>query len=179
MILALLILIVLILLFGAGVVKGWLKNALGAMLGIGLIVALMLTVTSLFGENAFWWMVYGSGALLLAIVILAHSDIPAAIARWQRRERAQQKRDEHELRAREEEEKLLQQGPLNNLLHIFEQYETRTVPATKAKAQEFYEKGDEEGLRQLVESICKRNQDQLVFDGKLYRRQGKYEGEQF
>lgn len=65
----LLILIVLILLFGAGVVTGWLANIIGAVIGSVLLVALSVTIISLFGEDVFWLLLGGVAVLFLALHI--------------------------------------------------------------------------------------------------------------
>jgi len=75
MAIALLVLIVLILLFGAGVVKGWLANLLGVAIGVALTIALILTVVSLFGREAFLWLVVGGGGMLLLASIWARSEM--------------------------------------------------------------------------------------------------------
>jgi len=90
----LLLLIVLILLFGAGVVKGWLKNALGVVLGIALLTGILLTLVSIFGEDAFWTIWVGGGAFLFAFVIWAKSHVPAESEHRARVKRAQQQREE-------------------------------------------------------------------------------------
>lgn len=94
----LLLLIVLILLFGAGAVKDWLINALGAVLGIGLFAGLMLTIMTAFGEDAFWW-VWGVGrALFIMIGLLVQQYDPEKA--WRDKElkarvkRAQMQREE-------------------------------------------------------------------------------------
>lgn len=73
MIVALLVLIVLILLFGAGVVKGWIANAVTLGCGGLAIVAALLWLGSFFGENGVQyvlWTVIGI-MLLLALVGMA------------------------------------------------------------------------------------------------------------
>ncbi len=90
----LLLLIVLILLFGAGVVKGWLRNVFGAVLGISLLASILLTAVSIFGEDAFWTIWVGGGALLFALVVWAKSYDPAAAEHKARVKRAQQQRDQ-------------------------------------------------------------------------------------
>lgn len=69
MIVALLILIFLILLFGAGVVKGWLANLAGAIVAGILVVAGFLTVSALVGPDNMWKVVTGVGAVFLALAI--------------------------------------------------------------------------------------------------------------
>jgi hypothetical protein len=73
MIVALLIVIILILLFGAGVVKGWLANVVGFGCGGLLVLAALLWLGSFFGENGFAYVMGGIGGsmLLLALVGLA------------------------------------------------------------------------------------------------------------
>jgi len=59
MVIWLLILIVLILLLGAGVVKGWLVNIVGAALGFILLAALTTAITSAFDEDGFLYVLGG------------------------------------------------------------------------------------------------------------------------
>lgn len=73
MIVALLVLIVLILLFGAGVVKGWLSNALGLVLGGGAIILALVWVGSFFGEHGAFWIFMIVGGLLFIGSIWARS----------------------------------------------------------------------------------------------------------
>lgn len=77
MLIALLILNVLILLFGAAVIKGWLKNAFGVALGVILLTGLLLVLRTVFGEKAFWviWICAGT-VLLIAVVWARNSDGP-------------------------------------------------------------------------------------------------------
>ena len=186
MVIALLILIVLILLFGAGVVTGWLRNAVGAIFGIALLSGSMILVNVFLGEEAIWWVWTLVGCIFMALAIWAKAYDPEKAARdaalKDRIKIAQQQREdrrkERQIAARAEE-RLSQQSPLESLKHIFEMYETRTIPTTKAKASVLYAHGDEEGLRQLVESICERNKDHLEFDGKRYIRRAQYAGGRF
>jgi hypothetical protein len=67
---ALLVLIVLILLFGAGVVKGWIANVVGYGCGGLAILAALLWVGSFFGEHGFMYVVYGILGLLLVLGLL-------------------------------------------------------------------------------------------------------------
>ncbi len=62
MIVSLLILIVLILLFGAAAVKGWLANIAGAALGLALLIAAGIWVNTYFGE-------YGIIAVCVGLLI--------------------------------------------------------------------------------------------------------------
>ena len=73
MIVALLVLIALILLFGAGVVKGWLSNAIGLVLGGGAIVLTLVWLGSYLGENGPFWLFIGIGVLLFIGSIWARS----------------------------------------------------------------------------------------------------------
>jgi len=66
-IIALLVLIVLILLFGAGVVKGWLANLLGAVLGFAVLAALIVTIESQLGEEAFLYVLWAIGGFFMAL----------------------------------------------------------------------------------------------------------------
>ena len=81
MIVALLVLIVLILLFGAGVVKGWIANL--ATMGCGFIaICLALAwLGSFFGENGFMYVLFALGGIMLLLAVVAHilnSETPAA-----------------------------------------------------------------------------------------------------
>ena len=60
----LLIIIVAILLFGAGVVKGWLQGALAVALGLFLLCAFAILIAEVFGQTAFWVLFFGLGILL-------------------------------------------------------------------------------------------------------------------
>lgn len=73
MVFALLMLIVMILLFGAGVVRGWLTNLFGLVLGFILLAALIVFAVKIFGADDFHWLLLGGGGLLLALTILAKS----------------------------------------------------------------------------------------------------------
>lgn len=68
MIVALLVLIVLILLFGAGVVKGWIANAATMGCGFIAIVTALIWVGSFFGENGFLYVLLTIGGLMLALL---------------------------------------------------------------------------------------------------------------
>ncbi len=163
----LLVLIVLILLFGAAVVKGWLMNAMGAVLAIGLII----TITVLFGKGAFWWIFFGGVIVLFIGFIWVRFFDPDEAAHKTRIKHAKVQYAERERRAYEEEQRLSNLSPLDSLMLVFKEYDTRVFDKTKAKAEEFYAKGDEDGLRQLVESICKRNMERLEFNGRYYSSQ--------
>lgn len=69
MILATLLLILAVLLFGAGVVKGFLANA--AALGCGgiVIIGLAIWVGSFLGQNGLLYIFFGGAALLIAFAI--------------------------------------------------------------------------------------------------------------
>lgn len=70
MIVALLVLIVLILLFGAGVVKGWIANV--ATMGCGFIAICLALVWlgSFFGENGFMYVMFAIGGIALVLGII-------------------------------------------------------------------------------------------------------------
>lgn len=74
MVVALLVLIVLILLFGAGVVKGWLTNIIGLGCGGVAILMALLWVGSFFGPDGFRYIVYGllgiTGLLVVSAVLI-------------------------------------------------------------------------------------------------------------
>lgn len=94
MVVALLFLIVLILLFGAGVVRGLLRNMFGALWGMVLLAALMFTIIGIFGEEAWTWIWLGGGTLLLIAVLWARQYNPAEAEHRARVKRAQQQREE-------------------------------------------------------------------------------------
>ena len=71
MIIALLVVIVLVLLFGAGVVKGWLANGIGMGCGFIAIVAAVLWLGSFFGENGPEYVIYGFCGLILLLALAA------------------------------------------------------------------------------------------------------------
>ena len=71
MIVALLVLIVLILLFGAGVVKGWLANAATMGCGFIAIILALMWAGSFFGENGFRYVLLVLGGILLLLALLA------------------------------------------------------------------------------------------------------------
>lgn len=81
MIVALLVLIVLILLFGAGVVKGWIANAVTLGCGGLAIMAALLWLGSFFGENGVQyvlWTVIGIMLLLALVGMALDPNKPAA-----------------------------------------------------------------------------------------------------
>lgn len=100
MIIFLLILIVLILLFGAGVVKGWIKGLLTFVLGGVLAVALLVWLANILGEDGAM-IALGIGALALAgLSVWARSDDPS-----EREHKARIKRAQEQRRKRREEGK--------------------------------------------------------------------------
>ena len=70
MIVALLILIVFILLFGAGVVKGWLANTAALVFGGGIALMLALWLGSYLGEYGLIWVILIVAALFGAGVLV-------------------------------------------------------------------------------------------------------------
>ena len=81
MIAALLVLIVLILLFGAGVVKGWLANAVGYCLGGLVLLVAAGWLISFLGDDGFVWFVAGIGVAAALLWIGG-----AIYESWQREE---------------------------------------------------------------------------------------------
>lgn len=71
MVLAILALIAFILLFGAGVVKGFLANAAALIGGFVVFVGLVLWIGSFFGENGPEYVIWAMLALLLALALWA------------------------------------------------------------------------------------------------------------
>lgn len=67
MIIALLILIIFILLFGAAAVKGWIVNAGMMIVGFLILVGLVIWVGSFFGEEGPTYVIIGGGAFLTAL----------------------------------------------------------------------------------------------------------------
>lgn len=94
MVIVLLVLIFLILLFGAAVVRGWLRNLLGALLGCTLLAAAIMAIVSLLGEGSFVWVWSGGGVLLLLAVLWARQFDPAEAEHKARVKRAQAQREE-------------------------------------------------------------------------------------
>jgi apolipoprotein N-acyltransferase len=70
MVVALLVLIVLVLLFGAAAVKGWIKSALVWVLGFAVICTAIIWLGSFLGEDGFLYVVLGIGAFMLAFAAL-------------------------------------------------------------------------------------------------------------
>lgn len=70
MVVVLLILIAFILLFGAGVVLGWLRNVVGFGIGGLILLILLLKLGSYFGEYGFLWVIGAVAALFgLAVAV--------------------------------------------------------------------------------------------------------------
>ena len=90
----LLVLIVLILLFGAGTVKGWIKGAALWLCGAGLAVAIAMWVVANFGEDAFLWLIFGFGGILIVGAIWARSYDPDEAEHRKRVKNAKKARDE-------------------------------------------------------------------------------------
>lgn len=70
MIVALLVLIILILLFGAGVVKGWIANVATMGCGFIAICLALIWLGSFFGENGFLYVVFAIGGMALVLGII-------------------------------------------------------------------------------------------------------------
>jgi hypothetical protein len=70
MIVALLVLIVLILLFGAGVVKGWIANVATMGCGFIAICPALIWLGSFFGENGFMYVLFTIGGIALVLGII-------------------------------------------------------------------------------------------------------------
>lgn len=167
LVVSLLVVIILILLFGAQAVKAGIANGCG-MLVIGAVLVGVFVVAQRMTSEQWWWFVGG----IVAIVAVGW-----AFVTWS------EKADQAEALSKQKDwqgfatqlpERPEPQSPLESLMYVFDEYDSRTVPATKVKAQELYARGDEEGLRQLVESICERNRDHLEFDGSRYSRRGRW-----
>lgn len=71
MIIALLVLIVLILLFGAAAVKGWIANAAVAGCGFIAICLALVWVGSFFGKNGFAYLLLAIAGLMLVLAAIA------------------------------------------------------------------------------------------------------------
>lgn len=71
MIVALLVLIVLILLFGAGIVKGWIANAVTMGCGFITICLALIWLGSFFGENGFLYVLLAIGGIMLLLAAFA------------------------------------------------------------------------------------------------------------
>jgi len=70
MIVALLVLIILILLFGAGVVKGWIANVATMGCGFIAICLALIWLGSFFGEHGFMYVVFAIGGIALVLGIV-------------------------------------------------------------------------------------------------------------
>lgn len=69
LIIALLVLIVFILLFGAGAVKGWLADAAALTIGFVILVGLVIWVGSFFVEHGPTYVIFGGIGLLLLLAV--------------------------------------------------------------------------------------------------------------
>lgn len=149
MIVALLILIVLILLFGAGVVKGWLANALGVGCGGLAILVALIWLGSFFGENGFQyilWTIVGVMLLLVAIGLAFDPNKPSRQVRVRPRPSspaaipipAQAPPPRREPLGRER----VWEWYSDDIVHRFS-------PEAKAKARELYGRNDVLGLDRL------------------------------
>ena len=98
MIVALLILIVLILLFGAAAVKRGLFRAVALLSAVCALAVLIAQLKTNFGENAFGYAAIGVGVLGLVLLplmlVFARQDSPDALAKRQYRERLRQRHRE-------------------------------------------------------------------------------------
>ena len=168
----LLVVIILILMFGAQAVKSGLANGCVMLLLGAVLVEVFVVAQGMTAEQ--WSWLAGSVALLVTVVCgyLVWSEKRAQAEIYGKDKGAQGSKGTLP-------KKPEPQTPLESLMHVFEEYDSRTVPATKIKAQELYARGDEDGLRQLVESICERNQDHLEFDGERYSRRAHWAGGRF
>ncbi|MDV3455873.1 hypothetical protein RZN05_02670 [Sphingomonas sp. HF-S4] len=81
MIIALLILIIAIMLFGAGFVKGWLKNVIGMIGGFVVMAGLAIWVGSFFGEDGPIWVIMIGMGLLFVLAIWVRSTEPGPPSR--------------------------------------------------------------------------------------------------
>jgi len=92
MIVALLVLIVLILLFGAAAVKGWIKSTLVAVAGFAVICTAIIWLGSFFGEDGFLYVVLSIGGLALVLGVIGQFiDPDADPAEHERRRRQNEK----------------------------------------------------------------------------------------
>lgn len=78
MVIALLLLIAAIMLFGTGVVKGWLKNVTGLIGGFVIIAGLAIWVGSFFGADGPIWVIGIGMGLLLVLAIWVRSTEPTS-----------------------------------------------------------------------------------------------------
>lgn len=144
MIVALLILIVLILLFGAAAIKGWIKSALG--LGIGLILAavVILWITSLLGEDGFLYLL---GALfVLSLVLIATKE-------YVDRPSPAPKPNQHKYVAKP---KPIAERSIDRVWGWFsEDIEQRFSDEARAQAKSLFEAGDPRGLDEFCRRECR------------------------
>lgn len=165
----LLVVIIFMLLFGAQAVKSGLANGC-VMLILGAVLVGVLVVAQKMTAEQWWWF---AGSVVLIV-----SAVWGYVVWTEKRALAETygKDDGGEGFKTTLPKRPEPQSPLESLMQVFEEYDSRTAPATKVKAQELYARGDEDGLRQLVESICERNKDHLEFDGERYSRRSHWAG---
>jgi hypothetical protein len=75
-IVSLLILVVLILLFGAATLKGWLANVIGAAFGLALLIAAGIWVNTYFGDYGLVFVCIALLLLLAGAWAYVKSDLP-------------------------------------------------------------------------------------------------------
>lgn len=139
---ALLVVIILILLFGAGVVKGWLANLVGFGCGGILILAALLWLGSFFGENGFTYIVYGIMALIgiLALIGIAIRAEPTSSTRNQSLPVTKSATEEQVVAPTEPEQH-------DRVWAWFaDDIALRFTPEARAKATELYDANDVVGL---------------------------------
>lgn len=172
LVVSLLVVIILILLFGAQAMKSGLANGC-VMLILGAVLVGVLVVAQKIPAEQWWW-VAGTVALIVSAVwgYVVWSE-KRALAKMYGKD------DGDEGFRTKLSKKPEPQTPIESLMQVFEEYDSRTVPATKVKAQELYARGDEAGLRELVEGICERNKDHLELEGERYSRRAHWAGGRF
>jgi len=143
MIIALLILISLILLFGAAAVKGWIQNAVVVIIGFAAICTALIWLGSFFGEDGLTYVMLAITATMFGLVLLA-----LILSQLEREKTEAKARDEN----RKAERKAIKQKPkIERLWHYFAPEIERFDSDARAKAQSFYDTNNVEALRQFCQ----------------------------
>lgn len=149
MIVALLVLIVLILLFGAAAVKGWIANAVVAGCGFVAICLALIWVGSFFGKDGFAYVLLAiAGVMLLIAAIAQLVDAGSAPLPTARKPGAQKYRlQADQPRPSPKPSPPPEAKPVDRVWGWFAQdIALRFSPKARAKAREFYDAGNAQGL---------------------------------
>jgi hypothetical protein len=146
MIVALLVLIVLILLFGAGAVKGWIKSTAVGVLGFAAICAVGIWLGSFFGEDGFAYVIFGGGGLLFVLSLIGKVILDSPPHRQSAP--AAQRKSEREAHRR--------LPKIERLWFHFAKDVERFGPEARAGARRFYDAKDVQGLREFCREEIER-----------------------